>query len=143
MSQMSNYLENKLVDHIFRATSFTAPAALYVSLHTADPLDTGAGTEVSGNAYARAQLNPSTSNWANTQNSGTSASSGTGGQTSNKAVIAFTTPTASWGTVTHFAVWDASTTGNMICYGALTVSKTINTSDVVTFPVDSLAVVFA
>lgn len=143
MSQMSNYLENKLVDHIFRATSFTAPAALYVSLHTADPLDTGAGTEVSGNAYARSQLNPSTSNWANTQNSGTSASSGTGGQTSNKAIIAFTTPTASWGTVTHFAVWDASTTGNMICYGALTVSKTINTSDVVTFPVDSLAVVFA
>lgn len=143
MSQMSNYLENKLVDHIFRATSFTAPAALYVSLHTADPLDTGAGTEVSGNAYARAQLNPSTSNWANTQNSGTSASSGTGGQTSNKAIITFTTPTASWGTVTHFAVWDASTTGNMICYGALTVSKTINTSDVVTFPVDSLAVVFA
>lgn len=143
MSQMSNYLENKLVDHIFRATAFTMPAAMYVSLHTADPLDTGAGTEVSGNAYARAQLNPSTTNWTNTQASGSGASSGTGGLTQNNAIITFPTPSGTWGTVTHFGVWDASSAGNLLVFGTLTVSKTINTSDVVTFPVASLSVTFA
>lgn len=143
MSQMSNYLENKLVDHIFRATSFTMPAAIWVSLHTADPLDTGAGSEVSGNAYARAQLNPSTTNWSNTQDSGSGASSGTSGLTQNQGVISFPTPSGTWGTVTHFGIWDASTGGNLLVYGTLTVSKTINTSDVVTFPVDALSVTFA
>lgn len=143
MSQMSDYLENKLVDHIFRATSFTAPAALWVSLHTASPTDTGSGTEVSGSNYGRAQLNPSTTNWTNTQASGSGASTGTGGLTSNNAIISFPTPSATWGTVTHFGIWDASTVGNMIVWGSLTVSKTINTSDVVTFPVGTLAITFA
>lgn len=143
MSQMSDYLENKLVDHIFRATSFTMPAAMWMSLHTANPTDTGSGSEVSGNSYARAQLNPSTTNWANTQNSGSGASTGTGGQTVNNVIISFPTPSGTWGTVTHFGIWDASTVGNLLVYGALTVSKTINTSDVVTFPVATLAVTFA
>jgi hypothetical protein len=143
MSAFSDYLENKLIDHIFRATSYTMPAALYVSLHTATPLDSNTATEVSGNAYARAALAPSTSNWANTQNSGTAASSGTGGQTMNKAIVTFPTPTGSWGTVTHFGIYDASSAGNLLFYGALTVSKTISTSDVVTFPVDSLTVTLA
>lgn len=143
MSQMSDYLENKLVDHIFRATAFTMPAALYVSLHTANPVDAGSGTEVSGSNYSRAALAPSTANWGNTQNSGVGVSSGTGGQTLNKGIISFPTPSATWGTVTHFGIWDASSAGNLIVYGALTVSKTINTSDVVTFPVDTLSVTFA
>mgnify|MGYP000656172872 FL=1 len=66
MSAMSNYLENKLVDHIFRGVSFTAPAALHVALFTAAPSDSGGGTEVSGGSYARAALSPSTTNWAST-----------------------------------------------------------------------------
>ncbi len=144
MSKASDYLENKLIDHIFRGRSFTAPAALWVSLHTADPTDTAGGAEVSGNNYGRAQLNPSDTNWAATQG-GTpaAASSGTGGATSNKGVITFPTPSASWRTVTHFGIWDASTSGNLLVHGQLTVSKVINTSDVVTFPVDSLTVTIA
>lgn len=144
MSKASDYLENKIIDHIFRGRSFTAPAALYVSLHTADPTDAAGGAEVSGNNYSRAQLNPSDTNWAATQG-GTpaAASSGTGGQTSNKGVITFATPSGSWGTVTHFGIWDAATTGNLLVHGALTVSKVINTNDAVTFPVDSLTVTLA
>lgn len=85
---LADYLENKIVDHIFRGTSYTAPSELYVALFTSACSDSSAGTEVSGGSYARAQLDPSGSNWANTQASGTGASSGTGGQTSNSKVVA-------------------------------------------------------
>lgn len=143
MSQMTNYLENKLVDHIFRGQTFTAPTNLYVSLHSADPGETGAN-EISGNNYGRATVASSLANWAGTQSSGsTSASSGTGGQTSNNGSITFATPSGSWGTVTHFAIWDASTTGNCLLYGALTISKTINNGDTVSFSAASLTVTFA
>jgi hypothetical protein len=143
MSAFSDYLENKIIDHVFRATSFTMPANIYISLHTSAPLDAASGTEVSGNNYARAALAPSTSNWSNTQASGTSASSGTSGQTLNKAIVTFPTPSGSWGTVTHFGIYDAAAAGNLLFHGALTVSKTISTSDVVTFPVDTLSVTLA
>src|SRR5262245_1520988 len=116
MSQMSDYLEVELRKHIFRTGSFTKPSALYVSLHTADPTDAGTGTEVSGGSYARVQRDPLDANWT--------AASATNGLTDNAAAITFPSPTANWGTVTHFGIWDASTSGNLICYGALTVSKT-------------------
>lgn len=143
MSQMTNYLENKLVDHIFRNQTFTAPANLYVSLHTADPGETGAN-EISGNNYSRATVASSLANWAGTQSAGsTTASSGTGGQTSNNGSITFATPSGSWGTVTHFAIWDASTTGNPLLYGQLTIAKTINNGDTVSFSNGTLTVTFA
>lgn len=142
MSQMSDYLENKLVDHIFRATSFSAPTALYVSLHSANPTDTGLN-EISGNAYARAGLAPSVSNWKSTNGATTGASTGTTGQTSNADLITFATPTGTWGSVTHFAIWDSLTGGNMLFYGALTISKTINQGDTVSFATDALTVTFS
>lgn len=142
MAAMTNYLENKLVDHIFRNTSFTMPAELHMSLHSSDPGETGAN-EISGNSYARAQLDPSVSNWKSTNGTTSGASSGTGGQTSNAVVITFPTPTGSWGTVTHFAIWDAATSGNPLVYGVLTISKTIDQGDTVTFGVDALTVTFA
>lgn len=143
MSAMSDYLENKLVDHIFRATAFTMPAALHVGLFTAAPSDAGGGTEVAGNAYARAQLNPSASNWANTQNSGTGASTGNTGATSNSVAITFPTPTGAWGLVTHFGIFDAAAAGNLIAQGALTASKSPTTGDTVNFPPGSLVATFA
>lgn len=144
MSQMSDFLENKLIDHIFRATAYTAPTTIWVSLHTANPTDTG-GSEVTtvSTGYARASLAASVSNWSSTNGATTGASSGTGGSTSNKAAITFGTPTATWGTVTHFALWDASSAGNMLVYGALTVSKTINQGDTVSFASDAITVTFA
>lgn len=144
MSAMSDYLENKLVDQIFRAQAFAFPATLFVGLLTAAPSDSGGGTEVTGGSYARASVTASLANFAGTQGAGTTvASTGTGGQTSNNATISFATPTASWGTVTHFGIYDAASAGNLLFWGALTISKTINQGDTVTFPAASLSVTFA
>lgn len=127
---LTDYAENKLVDHIFRGQTFTAPATLYISLHTASCSDSSGGTEVTGGSYARVAVTSSLANWAGTQSAGsTSASSGTGGQTSNNAAITFPAPTANWGSVTHFGIYDASTSGNMIICQSLTTSKTINNGD--------------
>lgn len=144
MSAMSDYLENKLVDQLFRGQSAPTTTTLYVGLFTASPSDSGGGTEVSGNNYGRVAVTSSLANWAGTQSSGsTTASSGTGGQTSNNESISFGTPSASWNTVTHFGIFDASTGGNLLFWGALSTSKTINSGDTVNFPAGSLTVTFA
>lgn len=144
MSAMSDYLENKLVDHLFRAQTFSAPANLYVGLLTAAPSDAGGGTEVSGNNYSRVTVANSLANWAGTQSAGsTAASSGTGGQTSNNGSITFPTPSGNWGTVSHFGIYDAASGGNLLFWGSLTISKTINQNDTVSFAAGSLTVTFA
>lgn len=143
MPAMSDYLENKLVDQLFRGQTAPATTTLYIGLFTASPSDTGGGTEVSGNAYARVAVTSSLANWAGTQSAGsTTASSGTGGQTSNNSVITFPIPTATWGTVTSFGIFDAASGGNLLFYGTLTISKTVNQADTVSFPAGSLTVSF-
>ena len=144
MSAMSDYLENKLVDQIFRAQTAPTTTTLYIALYTAAPSDSGGGTEVTGGSYARVAVTSSLANWAGTQSAGsTTASSGTGGATSNNNSITFPTPTATWGTVTHFAIYDAASGGNELFWGALTIAKTVNISDTVSFPAASLSVTFA
>ena len=131
MSAMSDYLENKLIDHIFRGVSFTAPTTLHFALYTAAPNDTGGGTEVSGGSYARVAVTANTTNMASTGGATTTTnpSAGTGGQTSNNGAVTFPAPTANWGLVTHFGVLDASSGGNLFVHGSLTASKTINNGD--------------
>ena len=140
MTAFSDFAENKLIDWFFRAQAIgitgasaaagTGPSTLYVGLLTAAPSDSAAGTEVSGGSYARVAVTSSLANWAGTQSEGsTTASSGTGGTTSNNNAITFPAPTANWGVVTHFAVYDAASAGNLLFYAALTVSKTINNGD--------------
>lgn len=140
MAALSDYLENKIIDYILRGQAFTAPATVHVGLLTAAPSDTGGGTEVSGNAYARVAVSSSLANWAGTQAAAsTVASSGSSGTTSNNAAITFPTPTPSgWGTVTHMAVYDAASAGNLLFYAALTASKVINAGDSVSFAPASL-----
>lgn len=135
---MSDYLENKLIDHVFRGTSYTAPGTIYVALYTSSCSDSAGGTEVSGGSYARASVTANGTNWANTQASGTGTSSGTGGTTSNSSAINFATPSAGWGTVTHFGLLDASSSGNLLVCSALTSSKTINSGDTVSFSAGAL-----
>lgn len=137
---LSDYLENKLIDHVFRGTAYTAPGTLYVALFTTSCSDSAGGTEVSGGSYARPSITSNGTNWANTQASGTGASSGTGGTTSNSSAITFATPSAGWGTVTHWGIYDASTSGNMLICAALTASKTINSGDSVSFAGGALTV---
>jgi hypothetical protein len=134
MAAFSDYLENALVNHLLRATSLTAPSNVYVSLHTADPTDAGTGTEVSGNDYARVTVS-TTGQWDAPSN----------GATANTNAITFPTPTPSgWGSVSHFAIWDAATTGNMLFHAALTGGpKTINAGDTVSFAAGALTVTLA
>lgn len=121
MGAKTNYLEDEVIKHIFRTGSFTKPTGLHVALFTAAPGEAGGGTEVTGGSYARVNHAPGDANWA--------ATSGGNGTTSNAAAITFPAPTANWGTVTHWGVFDASTGGNLLIYAALTVSKTINNGD--------------
>ena len=120
----SNYLETEILDHVFGGAAYTAPGTLYLALHTADPAEDGSGTEVStsGTAYARATVAFTTS----------------GNTTSNTAAVEYSTATANFGTVTHVAVWDAASAGNMLAYAALTSSKTIETGDVFRVPAGDL-----
>jgi hypothetical protein len=130
MAAMSDYLENKLIDQVFRLQTAPTISALYVALLTAAPTDSGGGTEVSGGSYARVNLAPSLANWAGTQSAGsTTASTGTGGTTSNNSAITFAAPTANWGVITSWGIYDASTAGNLLWYGNLSVSKTVNNGD--------------
>lgn len=130
MAAKSDYLENKIIDWLLRGQAFTPPATVYVALFTSAPSDTGGGTEVSGGSYARVAVTSSMANWAGTQSAGsTVASSGTGGTTSNNGAITFPAPTANWGVVTAFGLFDSSSSGNLLIYGNLSVSKTINNGD--------------
>lgn len=143
MSQISNYTENKILDLLFRGQAYTAPT-VYVGLFTAAPSAAGGGTEVTGNNYARVKTAASTSqglgDWTATQGGSSSASSGTSGNTTNVNALNFPTPSASWGSVQWFGLFDAASGGNLLWWGPLTIPKTINQADVVSFPAGSLSV---
>jgi hypothetical protein len=136
----TDYLENKLADHLFRATTYT-PSTVYVGLMTSPCSDSAAGTEVSGGDYARVSVSKADASWKGTHGSATGNSSGTGGTISNAAAVTFPAPTASWGVVTHWGIWDASTSGNLLICDDLTVSKTINNGDAApSFAIDALTI---
>jgi len=113
----SNYLEVELLDQIVGKTDYTMPTA-YVALFVGDPLDTGAGgAEVSGVSYARVTTDGADWNAAAT------------GSISNAEDITFPEAGGSWGTITHFAIFDAASAGNMLASGALSSSKAVGSGD--------------
>jgi hypothetical protein len=128
---LSNYLENKIIDLIFRGGTLTTPSGLYVALFTVAPTAAGGGTEVTGGSYARAALAPTATNWAATNAAGSTAatSSGTSGTTSNNVAISFPAPTANWGTIVAVGIFDASTGGDLLFFANLTANKTVNSGD--------------
>ena len=127
---LSNYLQNKYIDWLLRGQTYSPPSTVYVALSTTAGSASACGTEVSGGSYSRVAVTSSLANWAGTQGAGTTAvSSGTSGQTSNNATITFPAPTAAWGTIVGFCVFDASTSGNLLFYAALTTNKTVNSGD--------------
>jgi len=133
MSQMSDYLEDA-IRNWFKGTTFPTKAAnAYVGLYTAAPSDSGGGTEVSGNAYARQPI--ANADW-------TSGAAGTG-SISNTNIVTFPTATGSWGTITHFGVFDAVTAGNLLLWNALGASKVVAVDDVVRFAAGALVLTFA
>ena len=130
MAGFSDYLEDKVLDHVFGGTAYTAPTTLYVALYTVAPTDTGGGTEVSGGAYARqtaaftvSGINPTTA--------------------SNSAAIEYPTATANYGTVVAVGVFDASSGGNLLAYANLDTSKVVSTGDVFRFNTGDLDITLA
>ena len=128
MAAMSNYLENALINAVLRNTSYTSPTTVYAALFTSDPTDAGSGTEVSGGSYARKAIT------FGAPSNGVSVNSGS---------VEFDQATGNWGTITHFAIFDAVSSGNMLFHGALTTSKTIETGDVFKFATSSVSVTLA
>jgi hypothetical protein len=128
MAEISNYLENALINATLRNTSYTSPAAVYVSLHTADPTDAGTGTEVSGGSYVR-------------QSATFGAPSN--GVSTTTADISFPQATANWGTIGWIGIWDAETTGNLLYHTALDTAKAIDNGDIFKIASGSLTVTLA
>jgi hypothetical protein len=125
MAEMSNFLENALINATLRNTSYTSPATIYVGLYTSDPTDANTGTEVSGGSYARVAV---------------TFGAPSNGAALNNAAVEFPQATANWGTVTHIGILDALTGGNLLYHTALDSSKTIETGDIFKIAIGSLSV---
>ena len=121
---LTDTYETILLKFLLTTDSVTRPTNWYVGLYASgnQPSDSSAGTELSGNAYARQSVTFSV-----TGNSGT-----------NSGSITFPTATASWGTITYAGIFDASTGGNLIAYSQLGASKVIDTNDILQISNNSL-----
>lgn len=128
MAEMSNYLENALINAVLRNTSYTSPTTTYLALYTSDPTDADTGTEISGGSYARQAI---------------TFGAPSNGTSTNSAAVEFPQATADWGIISHVAIRDAVTSGNMLFHTALDASKTINNGDIFKITSGNLSVTFA
>jgi hypothetical protein len=128
MGSFSDYWENEILDHVFGKGSY-APPTIYVALSTADPTDDGSGiAEPNGDGYARVQTQASEWNTASA------------GSLDNANDITFPEATGNWGTISHFALFDAASAGNMLAHGTLSQSKNIGSGDTAKFAAGDLDV---
>lgn len=118
----SDTYETIVLKWTFTTDSVTRPTAWYIALFTGDPTDAGTGTELSGNGYTREAVTFTV----------------TGDTATNGASVEFSAATASWGTVTHAGIFDASTGGNLVAHSALSSSKTVGTGDILRVPAGDL-----
>ena len=128
MSAMSDYLENEILDHILGTGSYTMPSNVYVGLATGSFGDDASGSELTGNNYSRVSA---------------SFSAAASGTTSNSAAIEFAAATGSWGSVSHFGIFDAASSGNLLIHGAFSAAKTIASGDILRIAAGDLDVTAA
>ena len=126
MGAFSNYSEERYVEHFLRNNAVASPAAVYLALFTTDPGEDGSGSEATYVAYAR-----QTSVWTALDGSG---------QTKNVGALTFPANgnASADATITHAALYDAASAGNMLLYGPLASSKTLAVGDVLSFAVNAL-----
>jgi hypothetical protein len=130
MAALSDHAEALLLDWLMTNGSATRPTAWYVALYTAAPSDSGGGTEVSGNGYARQAVT-------------FAAATSPGGTTSNTGAVTFTASGGNWGTITHIGIHDAVSSGNLLWHGAMTASKTVNDGDTLEFSIGNIDLTIA
>lgn len=128
MSEMSNYLENALINVTLRGTTFAAISTPYVALFTSDPTDAGSGTEVSGGSYARTSV---------------TFGAPSNGVSTNSSDVTFSQCTVAWGTIGWIGIYDASTSGNLLYHTPLDTSKDIQVGDIFKIASGSLSVTLA
>lgn len=126
----SDYQEKRTLDNVFGAVAATPAATYYISLHTANPGQSGVSEVASSNAYARVAVTNNVTNFPNSSGSPASKSNGT--------AVNYPTPTGSWGTATYFGIWDASSSGNFVAGNALTTSQAIGLNNTVSFAIGAL-----
>ena len=132
MPGKSDFLENKTLDHMLGGPDYVRPATVYVALFSDVPSDAGIGNEIAGNAYARVAVTNNAANWP----------AATGGVKSNGIEIVFPTPSAAWGNVVAFAIFDAAVGGNMLVSGDLKQRLSVTGTDkTVVFPAGTLEIV--
>lgn len=121
MGSFANFTEDKFLDHLVGKTSYTMPTA-YVGLSTTDPTDDGSGmAEPSGMGYTRVAT------------AGGDWNAASGGANSNANDVTFPEASGDWGTITHFALFDAASGGNMLIHGSLTTSKHVESGEIAKF----------
>jgi hypothetical protein len=125
MAEMSDYLENKILDYVLRNTADWAPTAVYVALHTADPVDAGSGAEVD---VARQAIE-------------FDAAHATTGVTQNTNIETFTSMPAA--TVTHIGIWDHVSAGNLLFHTPVDASKTVGSGDTISIAAGAITITLA
>ena len=128
MAEMSNFLENALINATLRNTSYTSPTTTYLALYTSDPTDADTGTEVSGGSYTRQPI---------------TMGAPSNGASTNSAAIEYPQCTADWGIVAYVGIRDALTSGNLLYHTALDTSKTIANGDIFKITAGNLSVTLA
>jgi hypothetical protein len=123
MAELSDYLENKLLDHVLRNVSYTSPTTVFMGLYTSDPGDDNSGTECTGGAYARQVVSVTTAS---------------DGIVTSSADVTFPQATDNWGTISHIGLLDALSSGNLLMHTPLTTSKTIDEGDIFKVPLGQL-----
>lgn len=124
-NNLSNYAEKLLLDFLMTASTATRPSARYLALFTSDPAEDGSGTELSGDGYSRQAVT-------------FDDASSPGGTTQNSNAPSFTASGGNWGTVSHVAIFDADTAGNMLWYGPLDTSRVVNDGDTISFAIGDI-----
>ena len=125
MAEFSDYLENKVLDHVLRNVSYSSPTTVFVGLYTSNPTDTNSGTEVTGGSYARQTLSVTTAS---------------NGIVTSSADVTFPQCTVLWGSVGFIGILDAVTSGNLLMHTALTTAKTIDVGDILKITSGNLTV---
>lgn len=124
----SDYLELALLNLVLGASAYSAPGMLYVALYTVAPTDSGGGMEVSGGSYARQSVTNNLTNWPSAN------------PKQNANAITFTQATADWGTVVAFGIFDAASGGNLLYWGDLTASKSVENGDTAEFAANGITI---
>lgn len=135
-SGTSQYWADALLNLILGATSFSAPATIYVAVYTTTPGPTGGGTEATGGGYAREGLTNNTTNWPNATGTGPMVKS-------NGVAYTWSAASGSWSSGSNMvgaALLDASTSGDLLYYGDLTVAKPVNTGDTASFAIGAISI---